>query len=319
MLRLIPKFSFNLLDMKNLLTFFIFFLFTSASFSQYKVAQNFDATNPGSLPLSWTRYNNAAFPIYSASNWTVRDSGSTVYQVASQFKTKSRTPKRSIGVSWYSAWDSTGNNIVHISDAWLVTPRFLCSNDSISFYATGGAQAYCDSLQIWVNPTNTLPSGFTVKLGTIIWPQGSTFGKFQRYRYNLSQFAAQTIAVGFRYYMNLQDANGLLVQLDDIYVGGSVGIQNTSNEIPARYKLAQNYPNPFNPVTNIAFDIPQNTFAVLKVFDMLGREVAELVNEKLDAGSYRVNFDASNLSSGTYLYSLSTSNFRQTKKLTVIK
>jgi len=305
--------------MKKPLTLFFLLILTSVSFSQYKISQNFETTTPGSLPAGWTRYNRAAFNIYSAANWTVRDSGSTVFQVNPDFKTKSRSGKRSIAVSWYASVDSTGNNIVHISDAWLVSPRFLCSNDSISFYGTGGEQAYCDSLQIWVNTTNTLPENFTVKLGTIIWPRGSAYGRFQRYRYNLSQFNGSTIAIGFRYYMDLQSAGGLMVQLDDIYAGPTVGIQNISTDVPSSYKLAQNYPNPFNPVTNIAFDMPQNSFAVLKVYDMLGREVAVLVNEKLNAGTYRVNFDASNLSSGTYLYSLTTSNFAQTKKLTVIK
>ena len=305
--------------MKNFITALFLFLLTSVSFSQYKLAETFESTSPGSLPLGWSRYNRAAFNIYSASNWTIRDSGSTVYQVNPQYKTKSRSGKRSIAVSWYSSVDSTGNNIVHISDAWLFTPRFATNNDSISFYATGGAQAYTDSIQIWVNTTTNNPEGTRVRIGSIVWPNGSVYGRFQRYRYSLSQFSGQTIAIGFRYYMNLQDANGLLVQLDDIYVGGSVGIENISSDIPKSYKLSQNYPNPFNPVTNIAFDIPKSSYAVLRVFDMLGREVAMLINEKLDAGSYRVNFDASNLSSGTYFYSLTTSNFSQTKKLTVIK
>ena len=305
--------------MKKLLTALFLFILTSVSFSQYKLAETFESTSPGSLPAGWSRYNRAAFNIYSASNWTIRDSGSTVYQVNPQYKTKSRSGKRSIAVSWYSSVDSTGNNIVHISDAWLFTPRFATNNDSISFYATGGAQAYTDSIQIWVNTTTNNPEGTRVKIGSIVWPNGSVYGRFQRYRYSLSQFSGQTIAIGFRYYMNLQDANGLLVQLDDIYVGGSVGIENISSDIPKSYKLSQNYPNPFNPVTNIAFDIPKSSYAVLRVFDMLGREVAMLINEKLDAGSYRVNFDASNLSSGTYFYSLTTSNFSQTKKLTVIK
>ncbi len=305
--------------MKKLLTALFLFILTSVSFSQYKLAETFESTSPGSLPAGWSRYNRAAFNIYSASNWTIRDSGSTVYQVNPQYKTKSRSGKRSIAVSWYSSVDSTGNNIVHISDAWLFTPRFATNNDSISFYATGGAQAYTDSIQIWVNTTTNNPEGTRVKIGSIVWPNGSVYGRFQRYRYSLSQFSGQTIAIGFRYYMNLQDANGLLVQLDDIYVGGSVGIENISSDIPKSYRLSQNYPNPFNPVTNIAFDIPKSSYAVLRVFDMLGREVAMLINEKLDAGSYRVNFDASNLSSGTYFYSLTTSNFSQTKKLTVIK
>ncbi|MBX7047151.1 MAG: T9SS type A sorting domain-containing protein [Ignavibacteria bacterium] len=308
--------------MKKILTAVVFFLLIGSGFSQYKVAQNFETTSPGSLPSGWTRYNRAAFNIYSASNWTVRDSGSTIYQVnPTHFLAKCRSGKRSIAVSYYSGFDSTGNNIVHNSNAWFVSPRFACaSNDSISFYATGGSQQYYDSLQVWVNTSNTLPENFTVRIGTIYWPEGSQYGKFVRYRYSLSQFAGQTIAIGFKYNMDLNFPNsGLLVQLDDIYVGPSVGIQNISADVPSSFKLSQNYPNPFNPVTNIAFDIPKNTFAILKVYDMLGREVETLVNEKLDAGYYRVDFNASNISSGTYFYSLVTSDFVQTRKLTVVK
>ncbi len=78
---------------------------------------------------------------------------------------------------------------------------------------------------------------------------------------------------------------GIALQLADIYAGPAVGIQNISSDIPSSYKLSQNYPNPFNPVTNIAFDIPKSSLAVLRVYDMLGREVAMLVNDKLEPGS----------------------------------
>ncbi len=306
--------------MKKLITIFLFLVLSSSLFAQYKIAENFESTSPASLPTGWTIYNRAAFTIYNASNWTVRDSGSTIYQVSSQFKSKSRSGKRSIGVSYYSGYDSTGNNIVHISDAWLVSPRFACANDSISFYATGGSQQYIDSIQIWVNTTNTLPEGFTTKIGTIVWPLGSVYGHFTKYRYRLGQFSGQQVAVGFRYYVNMLSSEaGLAVQLDDIYIGPLVGVQNISSEIPGAYKLAQNFPNPFNPATSIAFDIPQNTFVSLKVFDVLGREVKELVNEKLEPGSYKVNLDASRLSSGTYFYSLTTANFTQTKKMILVK
>ncbi|CAN5623475.1 hypothetical protein BH10BAC5_BH10BAC5_03010 [soil metagenome] len=305
--------------MKYIFTLFILVIIVSPGFSQFKISENFEATSPGSLPAGWTRYNQAAFPIYSSSNWTVRDSGSTVYQVNSVFKTKAKSGKRSIAVSWYSSVDSTGFNIVHISDAWLVTPRFLCGSDSLGFFATGGSSSYCDSIQIWVNPTNTLPANFTVKLGTIIWSAGSPYGQFTKYRYRLSQFSGQTIAIGFRYYMNLQDANGLLVQLDDIYVGTTVGIQNISSDIPRSFRLSQNYPNPFNPVTNINFDLPKPSFVTLKIYDILGKEVASLLNETLEAGSYRSDFDASKLSSGTYFYRISTPDFVQTKMMQLVK
>ena len=98
-----------------------------------------------------------------------------------------------------------------------------------------------------------------------------------------------------------------------------IGIQNTSNEIPAGYSLSQNYPNPFNPATNITFSIPVSTNVKLSVFDMLGREVGTLVNEDLNAGTYNADWNASNYSSGVCFYKIETSNFSETKKMILIK
>ncbi|MDP4192075.1 MAG: T9SS type A sorting domain-containing protein, partial [Bacteroidota bacterium] len=83
--------------------------------------------------------------------------------------------------------------------------------------------------------------------------------------------------------------------------------------------LAQNYPNPFNPSTSIKYSIPQNSMVSLKVYDILGKEVASLVNEQKSAGSYEVNFNANSLSAGMYIYELKAGNFTQTKKMMLIK
>ncbi len=85
--------------------------------------------------------------------------------------------------------------------------------------------------------------------------------------------------------------------------------------VPVRFELMQNYPNPFNPTTIIRFDVEDLGFASLKVFDVLGREVATLVNEELKPGSYEQVFDGSGLSSGVYLYQLRAGNFVQARKL----
>jgi len=85
------------------------------------------------------------------------------------------------------------------------------------------------------------------------------------------------------------------------------------------YKLEQNYPNPFNPSTRIIYQVAAATNVKLEVFDMLGRKVATLVNERKDAGEYSVNFNASGLSSGVYFYRLQTDKFTQTKKLMLVK
>lgn len=92
---------------------------------------------------------------------------------------------------------------------------------------------------------------------------------------------------------------------------------------PKEYFLFDNYPNPFNPTTNIQYSIPSNELVTLKVYDILGREVATLVNESKTAGSYSVNFNASSagggLASGTYIYQLRAGEFLSTKKMTLIK
>ena len=98
-----------------------------------------------------------------------------------------------------------------------------------------------------------------------------------------------------------------------------IGIKNISTEIPSAYSLLQNYPNPFNPSTNVQFSIPNVQFVTLKVFDMLGKEVATLVNEKLKAGTYEATFDGSNLPSGIYFYKLETENFSDVKKMVLVK
>jgi hypothetical protein len=94
---------------------------------------------------------------------------------------------------------------------------------------------------------------------------------------------------------------------------------NPSNNIVREYKLSQNYPNPFNPITKINFAIPKSGMVSLKVYDMLGKEVAALVNEVMNNGSYSFNFNASSLSSGIYFYKISVNDFNDVKKMMLIK
>ncbi len=82
----------------------------------------------------------------------------------------------------------------------------------------------------------------------------------------------------------------------------------------------QNYPNPFNPSTQIQFSIPESEWVTLSVFDVIGRKVAEIVNSRLQAGSYNIAFDATNLTSGLYYYRLQAgSSFQDMKKMMIVK
>ena len=106
--------------------------------------------------------------------------------------------------------------------------------------------------------------------------------------------------------------------LDDTTNIVSVGNDNNSS-VPATFRLEQNYPNPFNPTTKVGFRISDFGFVSLKVFDLLGREVAILVNEEKPAGSYEVTWNAANLPSGVYFYQLKAGDFVETKKLVLMK
>ena len=100
-----------------------------------------------------------------------------------------------------------------------------------------------------------------------------------------------------------------------------LGLTNIEDENPLvkSYRLSQNYPNPFNPSTKISWQSPVAGHQTLKVYDVLGNEVATFVNEYKPAGSYEVDFNASSLSSGIYFYKLSAGAFVQTKKMILIK
>ena len=100
---------------------------------------------------------------------------------------------------------------------------------------------------------------------------------------------------------------------------GGVKVINTSTEVPSKYFLEQNYPNPFNPTTQIRFDIKQSSYAKLIVYDILGKEISTLVNEKLSAGSYEVNWNGSGYPSGVYFYKLITDGYSDVKKMILNK
>ena len=117
-----------------------------------------------------------------------------------------------------------------------------------------------------------------------------------------------------------QPQNGVISVVDVSwhYAPNTTDVEK-SNEIAKAFSLAQNYPNPFNPSTTIQFAIPKASYVSLKVYDVLGNEVARLVNEELSAGVYNNTFNAANLSSGIYFYTLRADNFTATKKLMLVK
>ena len=131
------------------------------------------------------------------------------------------------------------------------------------------------------------------------------------------------------YGLVLADQNNFFIGSGDIDLparifkstnGGNIFVNQIGNEIPTTFSLSQNYPNPFNPSTNIKLKVASSKFIKLVVYDILGKEVAVLVNEKLQAGEYETNFDGSNLPSRIYFYSLyADEKLNETKRMLLLK
>lgn len=178
----------------------------------------------------------------------------------------------------------------------------------------------------WENPMPTFPLVYTV-LDIFIAP---VFGG----NYAVKHLEIDGSLVLFDEYwteefgkLSRSDFGGLQYSLKGCVIDGvaygdtSFTIVNVENEfqLAESFVLKQNYPNPFNPNTNIQYAISSRQFITLKVYDLLGKEVATLVSEEKPFGIYEVEFDGSRLASGTYFYQLKTDNYIETKKMQLVK
>ena len=121
--------------------------------------------------------------------------------------------------------------------------------------------------------------------------------------------------------VGVTDDDSSSVQIDELWYNETPTGLGISDEAPiaSRYELGQNYPNPFNPTTHIRFNIPETANAKLTVFNVMGEEVATLVNDVMQAGGHTVSWNAASMPTGVYFYQLESGNFSQTKKLLLVK
>ncbi len=182
---------------------------------------------------------------------------------------------------------------------YLVTKPYnnIDVNDSIKFdWAYAPRTGYTDRLQVNVstNGGSTFPFTIFDKSGSV-----------------LATAPAQTSAFTPT---SASQWNTFRARISDILVS-----INNNTELPIKYNLSQNYPNPFNPVTQINYSVVNKGFVRLSVYDMLGREISVLVNEVKTPGNYIISFDASDFSSGIYIYKMETNEFTASKKMVLIR
>lgn len=152
--------------------------------------------------------------------------------------------------------------------------------------------------------------GYINPVSMILNPPSDSSNIFSAYKNDVTLQLHDTIEVRF------QRVDGFLSKWTNSPL---VGIEDETEGIPTVYKLSQNYPNPFNPTTVIKYALPNAEIVSIKVFDILGRKVAVLVDEFKHAGYYSTSFDASNFASGIYLYSIQAGSFVNTKKMMLLR
>lgn len=211
---------------------------------------------------------------------------------------------------------------VNLIDSWLVLPRVaggLNQGDSLYFYQRSpDNDIYADSLWIMYSVSDSIPEG--------------TWTLLTRFKTSINGwlrvgFVAPTTSVNGRFAIRYHVADGGPNGADSDYIGldalsivrNLIGTSHNGQEVPKDYKLGQNYPNPFNPSTMINYSVPKAGNVKIAVYDVLGNEVASVLNEYKQAGNYSINYNASALSSGIYFYKMISGSYVETKKMTLIK
>jgi hypothetical protein len=212
-----------------------------------------------------------------------------------------------------------------ITGSDITTWTILASRDTVGVNNTFSFTVYPRDKYSNINTTTFCTVNITANTGYNFNAGGNPVVIVGPTTFNASELTA-TVPPAHLIIYAIDLKGNILGQSKSIVCKVGVSVETPANTLPTAYALSQNYPNPFNPTTNIMFDIPQNSSVKIAVYDMLGREVATLVNTNYTPGHYTVPFDASKLSSGMYIYritSQSTSGdqkmFTSAKKLMLVK
>jgi photosystem II stability/assembly factor-like uncharacterized protein len=213
------------------------------------------------------------------------------------------------------------------ADESLCYPSPLISTaTTISIDCSGKQQVYGEFDNDWY-PNYTRYDSAKVQAsydGGSTWEDIIIFTNTNRMSHPIFQLpkAANIPKLKVRLYSILHDSSFFLWAVDNFCIKGYdyIGISNNQNNIPQNYSLCQNYPNPFNPSTEIKYALPYNSFVSIKIYNLIGEEIAVLVNNEFkDAGFYEVTFDGINYASGVYFYRIEAGKFVQSKKMVLVK
>jgi hypothetical protein len=198
------------------------------------------------------------------------------------------------------------------------SPTWVVSSLPVELTSFTATTTKSSAMLAWQTATEVNNYGFDVERRTV----GETVsGKWEKVGFVAGNGTSNS-AHSYSYTDNVITAGTYVYRLKQIDNGGTFKYSSEAQvtvAVPTSFALGQNYPNPFNPTTVINYQLPVTGSVSLKVYDVIGREVATLVNEQKDAGNYQVTFNASNLASGMYFYRLQAGSYTSVKKLVLMK
>ena len=212
------------------------------------------------------------------------------------------------GLSAILKYDSSGGLL------WIDTSKYFNN-----VYSSIDKSGYLYLVKLF--PLNTLFFIYTVKygnLGNILWEKIYGEGVVNDYNepFGISiDYYSNIFITGIKYLNGIQNTDTILT----IKYSQLTSIVHANQDINNTFELLQNYPNPFNPITVISYQLAVSNIVLIKVYDVLGNKIKTLVNKKQNSGSYKIEFDGSNLPSGIYFYKIESGNFVSTKKMMLIK
>ncbi len=224
-------------------------------------------------------------------------------------------------VSWGNETGQNNDRYVQLQAA--PKPGYSWTVDTLSIWLAGGGTSYVRARIYWsTDPLFIVQNELTPDTGIAL--QHATNVGIAQYTYPVNISVSDGQSLYFRVYpwYTASPSTSKYLYTQYAYFSGTTSPTTAvkeSPELPKTYSLLQNYPNPFNPSTVIEYQVPKSSFVKITVYNLLGNVVENLVNEQQSAGDYTVTFNAVNLPSGIYFYTINAGSFTQTKKMMLIK
>jgi len=271
----------------------------------YLVGRNFVTVNTNKPLLQFkvdgTTYTSSAF-----FNWDV-NSSHTLTAISPQVTGSTRY----VFTSWSNGGDTNLTQTINVSSSVSTyTANYKTQFKLISSVTPGGIPVTVTGGNLFYDSSSTV--SFTATPSQLTHNGREYY--FQRWNGNGNGSYS-----GTQLNPTITNMNNVIVETAVYDTIAPIGIHNLNNGVPVVYQLHQNYPNPFNPVTKIKFDLPEQSNVTVKVYDLIGNEVALIHNGELTAGFYEIDWNAGGYASGVYFYRIDAGNFSSVKRMVLVK